>query len=168
VNFALLAMLILSSSSRVELVDEVFDIPGDDWRYVEVSLRQEPVRVSCAYEVVSPGGRIRVALMSHSDLQRLRNGEPHGFIAATPGGSTGSMSFLVRAPGKYAVLINNEPPGGAARVHLRVSLDFSGESEPTVRYLSPQRQLTVILIGFAIFFGIVFYSGRKLWRALKG
>jgi hypothetical protein len=53
------------------------------------------------------------------------------------------------------------------RVHLRVSLDFSGRAGETIQYLSPQRRLTVILISFAVFFGIVTWSARKLLAAVK-
>jgi hypothetical protein len=53
-------------------------------------------------------------------------------------------------------------------VRLRVSLDFSPRRlGPEVTRLSPERQLAVIVISFAVFFGIVAYSGRKLLRAIR-
>jgi hypothetical protein len=51
-------------------------------------------------------------------------------------------------------------------VHLRITLDFSRRG-PTVTRLSPQRQLAVIAISFAVFFGIVTFSARRLLRNLK-
>jgi hypothetical protein len=53
-----------------------------------------------------------------------------------------------------------------AMVHLRVTLDFSRRG-PTVTQLSPQRQLAVVAISFAVFFGIVTFSARRLLRHLK-
>jgi hypothetical protein len=35
-----------------------------------------------------------------------------------------------------------------------------------VTRLPAQRQLAVILISFAVFFGIVSFSARRLWRAV--
>jgi hypothetical protein len=54
-----------------------------------------------------------------------------------------------------------------AAVHLRISLEFGASPGPAVTRLSSRRQLTVILISFAVFFGIVTFSARRLWRAIK-
>jgi len=52
-------------------------------------------------------------------------------------------------------------------VHLRISLEFGGSPGPAVTRLSAPRQITVILMSFAVFFGIVSFSARRLWRAVK-
>ncbi|MGA2195610.1 MAG: hypothetical protein ABSH40_10095, partial [Bryobacteraceae bacterium] len=54
-----------------------------------------------------------------------------------------------------------------ATVHLRVWLDFGGRRVPEVTELAPGRQLVVVAVSLAVFFGIVAYSGRRLWRAVK-
>jgi hypothetical protein len=164
---ALLALLLLAAATRVELVDEVYTIPTAEWRYVEVQLRQTPVAVNCSFQVVSRGAQVRVALLSRADLERLRADQPHGFLAATQPASSGTLNYHLQRAGEYAVVVDNRALHTPLRVHLRVSLDFSGRPEQGVRTLSPERRLAVILISFAVFFGIVTWSARKLLRAAR-
>lgn len=165
----LFAWLVFLAAGRVELVDQVFEIPAAEWRYVDqIVVRQMPVTVDCNFELVGRGQGVRIALLSHGDLNRLRQERPHGFIAATPRMPRGSMRYQVRVPGEYAIVVDNrEGEASPVRVHLRLALDFSGQAEPQVRYLSRPRQLAVILISFAVFFGIVIWSARRLLRAIK-
>jgi hypothetical protein len=55
----------------------------------------------------------------------------------------------------------------AANVHLRIRLDFGLAPELAVRRLSPGRQLTVIALSCAFFFGVVTYSARRLLKGLR-
>lgn len=152
----------------MELVDEVYTIPASEWRYVQVDLKQTPVGVNCEFQVLTPGAHVRAALLSSGDRERLRADQAHGFLAATPLQSTGRFQFRLLQPGDYAVVVDNRAASAAVRVHLRVSLDFSGRPSLGVGTLSPQRRLAVILISFAVFFGIVTWSARKLLQAMKG
>ena len=52
-------------------------------------------------------------------------------------------------------------------MHLRVWLDFGGRRGPEVTELAPERQFVVVAVSLAVFFGIVTYSSRRLWRAVK-
>jgi hypothetical protein len=162
-----LALLLLGAATRVELVDEVYTIPPAEWRYVQVQLRQTPVAVNCNFQVISKDAQVRVALLNRGDLERLRADQPHGFLAATQPASEGTLYYRLQRAGEYAVVVDNRALHTPVRVHLKVALDFSGGPEPAVRTLSPQRRLAVILISFAIFFGIVTWSARKLLRAAK-
>ena len=45
----LLPYLLLAASTRVELVDEVYQIPPAEWKYVEVNLRQKPALVTASF-----------------------------------------------------------------------------------------------------------------------
>jgi hypothetical protein len=161
-------VILLAVSTSVELVDEVFQIPPAEWKYVEVNLRQNPAMVDASYQVLSGSGMVRLALMSRTDLEHLRGGLAHGLLAATPAGKSGALAFRVREPGDYVLVVDNRAsqvkPAG---VHLRVDLDFASPSSPDVTRLAPQRQLTVIVLAFAFFFGVVTYSARKLLRATK-
>jgi hypothetical protein len=65
------------------------------------------------------------------------------------------------------VVINNRESRVPVQVHLRVWLDFSARAAQGVGYLSPERRLAVILISFAVFFGIVTWSARKLLQATR-
>ncbi|HWB95084.1 MAG TPA: hypothetical protein VG672_00225 [Bryobacteraceae bacterium] len=161
-------LLLLAAAPRVELVDEIFEIPPEEWRYVEVSLKQQPVSVGCEYEVESSGGSVRVALLTRADMLRMRDGRAYGVVASTEFGPAGSMHLPVHLPGQYALVVDNRSPGPrSAKVHLRVYLDFSHE-RGQIGTLSRGRQLAVILISFSVFFGIVFWSGRRLLRAIRG
>jgi hypothetical protein len=161
-------LLLLAPTTNLELVNEVFPIPASEWRYVEFSLNQKPALVQATYTVESGSPKVRLALMRREDLDRLRNDQPHGVIAATAQAAIGALTRPIREPGGYVVVVDNRDGASLARVHLRVWLDFTPQRlGPEVTRLSPQRQLTVIVISFAIFFGIVVYSGRKLLRAIR-
>jgi hypothetical protein len=56
---------------------------------------------------------------------------------------------------------------GSTSVKLRVTLDFSERGRPQARYLSRERRLAVIAISLSVFFGIVFYSAKKLLGAMR-
>ena len=164
---ALLILLLLASAARVDLVDEAYVIPPAEWRYVNVALKQTPVAVNCSFEAKGSPADVRVALLSHADLERLRNEDAHGFLAATRPGASGTFSFPLHTPGDYAVVVDNRAQHTPVRVHLRVSLDFAGQGQPGVSYLPRGKRLLVILISFAVFFGIVTWSARKLLRAMQ-
>ena len=163
-TFALI-LLLLNSAPRVDLVDEIIELPASEWRYVELNLKQQPVSVTCDFSA-GEGDRVRVALLRGEDLQRLRGERPHGILAATPPGARAALRFAVPEPGEYVVVVDNRS-GRAAKVHLRVGLDFSAPAGPHVRYLSRQRQWTVVLASFAFFFGVVIYSARRLLRSAR-
>ena len=164
----LLILLFLLPATRVELVDEVVAIPPRDWRYVEVLLKQTPVVVNCSFEVRSPGAGVRVELVTRAEFERLRAGRSHSVVTETAVAASGALHHVVRMPGEYELVADNRANSVPATVHLRASLDFSGRRDVGVRYLSPERRLTVILTSFAVFFGIVTWSARKLLRAIKG
>ena len=162
-----LAWSLAAAPTSVELVDEVYRIPANQWRYVDFTLKQQPALVSATFQVLTGSGQARIALMRSQDLERLRGGQPHGVLAVTPLASSGDLSYYVHVPGDYAIVVDSHAAKPSA-VHLRVSLDFGGSPGPPVTRLSARRQLAVILISFAVFFGIVSFSARRLWRAVKG
>ncbi len=158
-------LLLVAAATRVELVDQVFEIPAAEWRYVELHVRQQPVTVICHFDTAAPGA-VRLALLRRGDLERLREERPHGVAAVTTRDAHGSLSYVVRSPGEYAVVVDNRAdPERAARVHLRVGLDFAARAGPHVRTLSPLRQAVVVAVSFAVFFAIVLGAGRMLLRA---
>jgi hypothetical protein len=163
----LASMLLLAATTRVELADEDCQMPAGQWRYVEVQLHQEPGRVSASYEVLSGPGNVRVALMRRDDLERLRDNLGHGHLVETALGKKGMFSDAFFRRGDFAVVLDNRDGSAAANVHLHVWLDFGGRHGPEVTQLAPTRQLTVVAISLAVFFGIVAYSGRRLLRAVK-
>lgn len=164
----MLAMLLLlaGAATRVETVDEIFQLPASEWRYVELQLKQEPVTVLCRFEAAGSGA-VRVALLPADDLARMRQEQPHGILAVTPAGPRGHIRYTVHAPGDYYVVVDNrENNARPAQVRLRVSLDFSG-GEPAVRTLSPRKRAAVVVVSCLVFFGIVGFAGLSLLRGLR-
>ena len=162
----LAALLLLAAVSRADLADEVLDIKANDWKFVEIAVRQHPLRLDCSYEALTAGKQVRMALLTQIDLERMRAEEPHGFLSVTEPHARGSLSFRIAQPGEYAVLILNDDDT-PARVRLRVSEDFAAGREPAVRFLSRTRQLTVIVLSFVVFFGVVTWSARRLLGTLR-
>jgi len=160
-------LCLLVSASSVDLVDETYRIPGGEWRYVEVSLRQRPATI---YAVLgspeSPPG-IRAALLTHEDLYRLNRDRPYGVLATSSPGPVARLSFYVRNPGEYALVLDNRESDKPATVHLRVWLDFAGPPGHQPETLSPQRRMTVILVSFLGFFAIVTWSARRLLQSIR-
>jgi len=163
---ALAFLLLLAASTSVDLVDEVYRIPAREWRYVELGLNQQPALVHAHYDVTSGSRGVRLALMRREDLERLREGLPHGVMDETESGPAGELRPRVRGPGEYVVVVDN-PSDVAATVHLRVRLDFGVKRGPEVTMLSPQRQITIVLLSFIVFLGIVTWSARRLLRGFK-
>jgi hypothetical protein len=167
-----LALILLAAATRLELVDEVLRIPAGDWRYVELGLKQQAAFVAADFEVQAGSQPVKLELMRHEDLDRLRADRPNGVIAATALAASGRLLYRVRVPGDYVVVIDNRNANGPADrreavARLRVVLDFGARPGPQVTRLSPQRQFTVIVISFAVFFGIVTYSARRLLRGIR-
>jgi hypothetical protein len=152
-----------AAAQRVDLVDEVYTVPAHEWRYLDFSLRQLPVTVSCDYQVAGAATAVRLLLIAMAEPRRVREHHLRAPLAGTTVLPNGHLEYHVRAAGHYVVVIDNR--GGAAEVpvRLRVGLDFG----PVVTYLSPQRRLTVILVSFAVFFGIVGWSASRLMRTLR-
>lgn len=161
----ILACFLLLAASRVELVDEVYQIPAKEWRYVDLGLTQQPALVTATYQVTAGPGELRLALLRREDLEKLREGAPHSIMHVTSTGAMGSLTHHVRERGEYALVIDNQGRAPAS-VRTRIWLDF-GRRGPAVTQLSPKRQLAVIVISFAVFFGIVTFSARRLLKAVR-
>jgi hypothetical protein len=155
-------LFILASS--VVLRDDVNAVPPDRWRYERfVTKEQLPVGVDCVFKVVK-GPPVRVELMTADNLEALRRGEQHEFIAAS---ESGDLHQEIGVPGTFAIVVINSDKEHAADVSLRLSLDFSAKSLKVTGELSPQKKLVVALLSFTGFLAIVSFSARKLIRAMR-
>lgn len=155
-------MLLLAATTRVDLVDEDYQIPAGDWKWVEVDLRQQPAAVFANYAVQGGAGQVRIALIARDDLDRLPE---NALIASTRRGSSGSLAFRVHDRDNYAILVDNRADKtNAATVRLRVSLDFA---HPGATLLPRERQITVVAVSFLAFFAVVTYSARKFLKATR-
>jgi len=151
---------LLAAFARVDLVDESFEIPAHDWRYVPRALTPQPAMVDCAFQSDLPDAQVRLVLLDPADLSAWRMGRDHGEVAATPAAPRGTLRAVVQDPETYVAIENSGPR--AARVRLRVFLE-----QPRVRYLSRGRQLAVIVISFGVFSAIVSFSARRLLKAVR-
>lgn len=162
------ALILLAAATHVDLVDDRYQIPAGQWRYVELGLRQKPALVTADFEVKSGSHELRLALMRREDLERLRDDRPSGVLAATEPAGSGRLHYQLRVAGDYILLIDNrEGRDRPAEAHLRVALDFGTAPGPAVSRLSVTRQVTVIAISFAVFFAIAGFSARRLLRGIN-
>jgi len=153
-------LFLLAAFSRADRIDENFEIPANDWRYVPRPLTQQPAMVDCVFQSDRPDAQVRLVLLSHGDLNLWRTGRDHEEIATTPVGPRGTLRMSVHDADTYVAIENRAPR--PVRVRLRVFL-----VQPQVRYLSRGRQLTVIVISFGVFFAIVSLSARKLLKSIR-
>jgi|tagenome__1003787_1003787.scaffolds.fasta_scaffold20705324_1 hypothetical protein len=160
-----LACILLLAASRVELVDEVYQIPANEWRYVELGLNQKPAFVTATYEVISGQPSLRLALLTAADLDKLKAGAPHSVMDVTSEAARGILNHQVREPGDYVLVIDNQGRTPAS-VRTRIWLDFARRG-PAVTQLSRRRQLAIVVISFAVFFGIVTFSARRLLKLVR-
>jgi hypothetical protein len=159
------ALLLFLAASSQELVDEVYQLPAGEWRYVLVTLNQPPTMVETNFRVISGNSTARVTLVNREGLDKLKQGD-RGPLGRQKFQREGGFSRLVIAPDQYAVVLENSGAGPAA-VRFRVSIDFSVRGGPRASYLSAERRLAVIVISATVFLGIVIYSARKLLRAMR-
>jgi hypothetical protein len=151
-------VLWLAASPPLELVNQVFDIPARQWRYIEIPANPPGAVLNCEFQ--ASGSEVRLVLAGRGQLNAWRAGRGPQGTAATPIAWRGSLRAAVREPDVDVAIDNSGPQ--PARVHLRVMRE-----EPPVRYLSRARKLAVILISFGIFFAIVTFSARKLFKAIR-
>jgi len=155
-------IMLLAASSRVELVNEDYQIAAADWQWVPVGVKQQPGILQASFHVLSESGQVRLILMRRQDLDEM----PHGALAQTPQGRVASFGQYIQELGDYALVVDNREGSTPVSVHLGVWMDFT-QRGPPVRTLAPERQLTVIVVSFAVFFAIVTWSARKLLRAVR-
>jgi hypothetical protein len=154
-------ILLLFASTVADLVDQVYQIPASDWRYVELDLKQKPAIVHAHYSVESGPKHVRLALMRREEMERLRSGQRPDTIEETESAASGHFLPRPRGPGDFVVVVINEADAPSS-VRLRIWLDFAVATQ-----LSARRQLVVILLSFGTFFGIVTWSARRLLRGIK-
>jgi hypothetical protein len=154
-------LLLLVSSAPVEVADQVYRIPASEWRYLPVQLPDQPARISAEYQLISGGNTVRLTLVEEEGLELFRRNEAFEPLATTTG-SSGLLKCLVPQAGNYALIVDNRAGGAPVELRLRVFAEYRPVSS-----LPRGRQLAVILISFAAFFGIVSLSARFLLRSLR-
>ncbi len=162
----IVCLVLLAATTSVELADEMVRIPPHNWRYMELSLKQRPALVNARYEVDEGPPRVRLALTTRDELERLRADLQPALLSETGAGSSGRVFYDVPQKGDYVLLVENRGIAEAV-VHLRVVLDFSGRHSLTVTEITPRRKAVVVAVSLAVFLAIVTYSSRRLLRAVR-
>jgi hypothetical protein len=156
-------IFLLALSNRVELVNEDFQIAPADWKWVPIVAKQHTAMLTADYRVLAGPGDVRLVLMRGEDINEM----PYGRLVQTEFARAGKLDHYLGDLGEYGLVVENRDSRAPAQVHLNVSLDF-GSRATGVGTLSPRRQLSVIIISFAVFFGIVTWSAHRLLRAVRG
>jgi hypothetical protein len=114
-------LFLLAAFARADTIDENFEIPANDWRYVPRPLTQQPAMVDCVFQSDGPDAQVRLVLLSHADLNAWRVGREHEEIAATPSGPRGALHVPVHDLDTYVAIENRA--SRPVRVRLRVFLE---------------------------------------------
>jgi hypothetical protein len=158
-------LLLLASPTTLELLDETPTLARAEWRFYRVSLTQNPATVQAAFEVQPGSPPLRLSLMTHDEMERRHAGGSYDELATTPVGERGTLIYRVPRRDEYVIVVDNsENREKAATVRVQVALDFA---EPKATRVSPERQITVIVLSFAFFFTVVTYSARRILRAIR-
>lgn len=155
-------IVLLAATTRIELVNQDYQIAPADWQWVPVSLKQQAGMMEARFETQPGSGLVRLVLMRRQDLDDM----PHGALALTGRGASGDLGQYIQEPGDYALVVDNRESRQAANVHLSVWMDFV-RRRTRVQTASRERQMTVILVSFAVFFAIVGWSAKRLLGAVR-
>ena len=161
------ALLFLAAAAFAAEQPQAFRLAPGDFRWVEFTVRQVPTLVECRYSVVSGGATVRAELLPRSEFTALYRGREHHAMTTTPASSNGSFRQVVDEPGRYALVLLNEPKAAPAMVSLDFRTEINPRNDEIARALPAGRRLTVILISFAVFFVTAGWSGRALLRATR-
>jgi hypothetical protein len=155
-----LALLTVSLAQAVP-----FRLEPGEYRWLSFTVKRVPTAVDCKFHVTSGRATVHMEVLTMGEFRRFYRGLAHDTFASSPDGTDGEIRELVDRRGEFAVLVKNADHGLPAMVDLQVSTDVDPSPDSLARVLPPGRRLAVILISFGIFFGLVTWSGLKLWRA---
>ena len=169
-KFRLPALLLLSamSSLAASADNPPFLLPPGEFRILDLSVPQTPLRVDAAFrlvenQTVSGSAAVRMELLPRAALRAMQQGMAHQALAVTPEGSSGKFTSTIEDPGAYRLVITHRNLAAPVMVALSLSTDLNADVAATE--LPPSRRITVIGISFLIFFAMVGYSGWKLRKS---
>jgi hypothetical protein len=142
-----------------------FRLEPGEYRWLPFTVKRIPTAVDCKFHVTSGRATVHMEVLALQEFRRFTRGRDYEKFASSPEGADGEIRQLVDRRGEFAVLVKNDDRAQVAMVDLQVSTDVDPSPDSLARVLPPGRRLTVILISFGIFFGLVTWSGLKLWRA---
>lgn len=162
-------LLFLAAYHDVRVVDQTYQIPPGNWRYLDAAdfhhpepdWRDRPAVLEAAFAVES-GPPVRLLLLDRAGLDQLQQGGAPAPLQSTPSGRGGMLTERSGSPGDCVFVLENRASQQTAIVRLRVTM-----ASWDAAVLSPQRKLWVLAISFGLFFATVSYSAAKLWRVFR-
>jgi hypothetical protein len=163
----LLLVGLLSMMARgAVLLDEAVQVPPGDWRPFRILLQQRPAEVRCSFAVLEGRAGVRLAILRATEYRRLRAGRRARLLVSTVFQRAGGFRYALPEPGEYVLIVDNRREMQApAIVRLRVSVDFL--PYPAARTLPAERRMAVVILSLTLFLAIVWWSGRRLLRAMR-
>jgi hypothetical protein len=140
--------------------------PGE-YKWLPLTVKRIPTGVDCRFRVMQGGATVHMEILSAAEFRRFNRSRDYDALATAPDGHQGEIRRLMDEPGEFAVVVANDDRAPEAMVDLEVSTDLNPSPESMARVLSPQRRLAVIVVSFAIFFGLITWSGWRLLRATR-
>jgi hypothetical protein len=135
--------------------------PGE-YRWLPLAVKRVPIGMDCQFRVLNGGATVHMEVLAPREVRNFRKGREYSSMASAAAGRDGEIRIVIDEPGEYGVLVGNDEHAAPATVNLDVRTELN-----PARALSPQRRLTVIVISFAIFFGLATWSGWRLLRATR-
>lgn len=147
-------------AARITVIDEEIEVPARSVQAMNVSLRQKRAVIEIRHNLGQVQGRPAVLLRTPV---RAPGGRME-FLLVPPAGEA-TFRFPARAPGEYAVLVDNRQGSQPTRVALEVDLIFGqpGAAEPAL--LPGSRRAAVVAVSVLFLLGVGYFSGRKLLAA---
>lgn len=142
-----------------------FRLDGGDNRYFQVTVTRVPTLVECRFKVLQGAPSVHLEIMTDGEYRHMNRGRDYDAIASSPTAREGEIRRMVEERGRFDVVLINDRGAPAAVVDFVVHTDVDPSEDSVARMLSPERRLAVILISFAIFFGLVTWSAWRLLRA---
>ena len=163
----LLALMLLATPARVDLVDGLVRVPASRWSVIDVLLKQRGAVVECRYSVERGGSGVRVALMSVTDAERFQAGRSHRPLVSLPYERAGFFRHPVTKPGEYRLVIDNRMEGrGPALVHVQLAAIF-GDPMLEVRELPAGKRATVVIVSLGLFAAVALWAAWRIRRASR-
>ena len=159
----LFAVSALAATAQTD--GQMFVLPGGDYRWVPLAVRQVPVQVEVSFEVSEGGPTVHMELVPEAAFRPMQRGRAHETIGGTGDSRSGTLRQVVKQPGNYRVVIANKNGADPATVRWVISTDLS--PEPVSRELSPKRRVATMFVSFVLFFAMVGYSGWRLKNAIR-
>lgn len=142
-------------------------VPLQDYRWVPVTVKHTPTLIESSFQVMVGGATVHAELLTDQDFRLFLSHREYEALEQTTSGHTGGFSHMVQTPGRYRVLIRNQPNAPPTQVSYTVRATVDPPASSVSVGVPPARQFVVIFVAMTFLFGTVSWSGHKLLRAWR-